>query len=114
MLFASVLAHFIGVGRLSVIDAGGRRHVFEGLPGPSATIRLRDPTLHWKLLLKPRLFVGEAYMDGRLTGEEGSLYDFIDILVSNDAAQATALLRLGQGRGAPGGSLAPVKSGPAG
>src|SRR5579863_4055407 len=97
MLFASVLARVIGIGRLSVIDAAGRRHVFEGSPGPSATIRLHDRSLHWKLVVKPRLFVGEAYMDGTLTVEEGSLYDFIDILTSNDAAQATALpIRLGQ------------------
>ena len=100
MLLAPVLTHCISIGRLSVIDAGGHRHVFEGSPGPSATIRLHDPALHWKLLLKPRLFVGEAYMDGALTVEEGSLYEFIDILVSNDAAQATALpIRLGQAAG---------------
>src|SRR5216683_6611444 len=100
MLLASVLDRFIGIGRLSVIDAAGERHVFEGSPGPSATIRLHDPRLHWKLLLRPRLFVPEAYMDGKLTVEEGSLYDFIEILVSNDAAQATALpLRLGQAAG---------------
>src|SRR5260370_34927291 len=86
MLLASLLARFIRIGRLSVIDAAGTTHLFEGSPGPSATIRLRDPALHWKLLLKPRLFVPEAYMDGTLTVEEGSLYDFIDVLVSNDAA----------------------------
>ncbi len=100
MLLASVLARFIAIGRLSVIDAAGKRHVFEGSPGPSATIRLHDPSLHRRLLLRPRLVVGEAYMDGRLTIEEGSLYDFIEILVTNDAAQATALpLRLGQAAG---------------
>src|SRR5712692_279781 len=86
MLLASVLARFIRIGRLSVIDAAGTTHLFEGSPGPSATIRLRDPALHWKLLLKPRLFVPEAYVDGALTVEEGSLYDFIDVLMSNDAA----------------------------
>jgi len=100
MLLAHLLARFIGIGRLSVIDAAGEQHVFEGSPGPSATIRLHDRSLHWKLLLKPRLFVGEAYMDGTLTIEEGSLYDFVEILVLNDAAQATALLmRLGQSAG---------------
>src|SRR6266851_2092072 len=62
MLLASVLARFIAIGRLSVIDAAGNRHVFEGSPGPSATIRLHDPRLHWKLLLRPRLSVPEAYM----------------------------------------------------
>jgi cyclopropane-fatty-acyl-phospholipid synthase len=86
MLLTSVLARLIRIGRLSVIDAAGERHVFEGSPGPSATIRLHDPALHWKLLLKPRLFVGEAFMDGTLTIEEGSLYDFLDVLMSNDAA----------------------------
>ncbi|MGC2415289.1 MAG: cyclopropane-fatty-acyl-phospholipid synthase family protein [Stellaceae bacterium] len=100
MLFASVLARFIGIGRLSVIDAAGKRHVFEGSPGPSATIRLHDRRLHWKLFLKPRLFVPEAYMEGRLTVEEGTLYDFIDILTTNDAAQIDALpQRLGQAAG---------------
>jgi len=95
MLLASVLARFIKVGRLSVVDAAGRRHVFGGSPGPSATIRLHDRALHWKLLLKPRLFVGEAYMDGTLTVEDGSsLYDFIDVLVSNDQP-GTPILRLG-------------------
>ena len=86
MLLAPVLSRVIRVGRLCVIDAGGRRHVFEGTPGPSACVRLRDPSLHWRLLLRPRLFVGEAYMDGRLTLEEGSLYDFIDVLTANDVA----------------------------
>jgi cyclopropane-fatty-acyl-phospholipid synthase len=87
MLLASALARIIRVGRLCVIDAAGRRHVFEGSPGPSACIRLRDPALHWRLLLRPRLFVPEAYMSGALTIEEGSLYDFVDVLVSNDATQ---------------------------
>ncbi len=101
MLLASVLARFICIGRLTVIDAAGHRHVLEGSPGPSATVRLHDPALHWKLLLKPRLFVGEAYMAGTLTIEEGSsLYDFIDLMVSNDVAQPNALpLWLGQAAG---------------
>ncbi len=100
MLFASLLSRFIRIGRLSVIDAAGKVHVFEGSPGSAATVRLHDRALHWKLLLKPRLFVPEAYMDGTLTIEDGSLYDFIDILVANDASQPNALLLwLGQAAG---------------
>jgi len=93
MLLASVLAQAIRIGRLDIIDAAGRRHVFEGAPGPSACIRLRDKSLHWKLLLRPRLFVAEAYMDGALTVEEGSLYDFVELLVLN-AQEGYFLLRL--------------------
>jgi cyclopropane-fatty-acyl-phospholipid synthase len=100
MLLASVLAQAIRIGRLGVIDAAGRRHVFEGSPGPSACIRLRDPALNWKLLLRPRLFIPEAYVDGALTIEEGTLYDFVDLLVSNDAAQwDSPLMRLNQAAG---------------
>jgi cyclopropane-fatty-acyl-phospholipid synthase len=86
MLLTSVLARVIRIGRLTVIDAAGRRHVFEGAPGPAACVRLRDPALHWKLLANARLRVPEAYMDGRLTIEDGTLYDFVDVLVANDAA----------------------------
>jgi cyclopropane-fatty-acyl-phospholipid synthase len=96
MLLASVLSQVIRTGRLVVIDARGNRHVFEGRPGSSATVRLRDPTLHWRLLLRPRLYVAEAYVDGTLTIEEGSLYDFLDVLVSNDVAQPHELMRLGR------------------
>jgi cyclopropane-fatty-acyl-phospholipid synthase len=85
MLFASLLPRVIRVGRLSVIDAAGRTHVFEGAPGPTATIRLHDRALHWKCLLSPRFYVPDAYMNGRLTIEEGSLYDFLNLLTSNDS-----------------------------
>ncbi|HEX2215305.1 MAG TPA: cyclopropane-fatty-acyl-phospholipid synthase family protein, partial [Xanthobacteraceae bacterium] len=85
MLLASVLPRFIRVGRLTLIDAAGRRHVFEGARGPAAAIRLHHPALHRKLLASPWLCVPEAYMDGTLTIEEGSLYDFIDVLCANDA-----------------------------
>jgi cyclopropane-fatty-acyl-phospholipid synthase len=85
MLLASVLSRVIRVGRLTLIDAAGRRHVFAGGPGPAASIRLHDKALHHKLLATPRLCVPEAYMNGTLTIEEGSLYDFIDLLTANDA-----------------------------
>ena len=84
MLLASVLPRVIRTGRLKVIDATGKTHLFEGAAGPTATVRLHDPALHWKLLLNARLLVPEAYMDGRLTIEEGSLYDFLDVLTRND------------------------------
>src|SRR5688500_3517891 len=99
MLLASALARIIRIGRLCVIDAAGRRHVFEGSPGPSASIRLHDPALHWKLLLKPRLFVPEAYVEGALSVEEGSLYDFIDVLVTNDAASPAPIMRFSYAMG---------------
>src|SRR6516225_1519550 len=83
MLLTRLFERVITIGRLRVIDANGRSHVFAGSPGISVAIRLRDPVLHRKLLVRPRLFLPEAYVDGTLTIEEGSLYDLIDLLAVN-------------------------------
>src|SRR5215471_10875136 len=83
MLLARLLRRVITIGRLRLIDAGGALHTFEGSPAGKVTIRLHDPALHWKLLVRPRLYLPEAFMDGALTIEEGSLYDLIDLLAVN-------------------------------
>jgi len=84
MLLARILQRFVTVGRLRLIDAHGKEHLF-GAPGaePSATIRLHDPALHWKLGLTPKLGVGEAYMDGKLTVEDGTIVDLFEVLGRN-------------------------------
>lgn len=94
MLLARLLKTVVRYGDLTVIDADGRSHRFHGAPitgipepfrpGPS-TIRLHDRALHWKLFARPTLYAGEAYMDGTLTVEAGSLYDFLGTIVHNIA-----------------------------
>ena len=81
----SLLRRFVRRGTLGVIDHTGRRHDF-GVPGTgqSATIRLHDPTLYWRLGLYPALHVGRAYVDGTLTIEEGELSDFLDLVLLNE------------------------------
>ncbi len=85
MLLAKLLSKVVRVGRLVMIDAHGRRHEFgDGAPGqPNATFRLHDKALHRQILLNPKLRIGEAYMEGSLTIEDGTLYDFIDVLALN-------------------------------
>ncbi|HSD35756.1 MAG TPA: cyclopropane-fatty-acyl-phospholipid synthase family protein [Alphaproteobacteria bacterium] len=86
MLASHVLRPLLTEGRLTVIDAGGKRHVFDGCPGPAVTVRLHDRSLHHRLLLNPKLAIGEAYMDGTLTIEDAGLYDLVDLLALNLAA----------------------------
>ncbi len=83
MLLERLFERIITIGRLRVIDAAGTIHGFSGSPGASVAIRLHDPALHWKLLVRPRLYLPEAFMDGTLTIEEGELYDLIDLLAEN-------------------------------
>ncbi len=84
MLLAGMFDRFVTVGGLRLIDAHGGRRDF-GTPGaePSVTIRLHDPALHWKIALAPRLAVGEAYMDGALTIEDGTIVDFFEVIGRN-------------------------------
>lgn len=83
MLFAHVLRHIVQTGRLTAIDAHGREHVFSGSPGANLTIRFHDPSLHWKLFFNPALYLGEAYMDGTFTVEDGTIFDFLDFITFN-------------------------------
>ncbi|MBL8672627.1 MAG: class I SAM-dependent methyltransferase [Alphaproteobacteria bacterium] len=84
MLFASLLRRGIRRGCLTVVAADGCRHEC-GDPGtgPAATIKLHDPALHWQLFANPWLRFGEAYMDGTLTVEEGSLHDVFAVAMLN-------------------------------
>lgn len=80
MLLAYVLRKFVTKGEMTIIDTDGRAHeIGDPMTGPSVTIRLHDRTLHYKLLLNPRLAFGEAYMDGSLTVENATIYDFLDL-----------------------------------
>jgi cyclopropane-fatty-acyl-phospholipid synthase len=84
MLFAFLLRHTTRRGDLTVIDADGRSHRFGDGQGPRSVIRLRDRKLHHELFLNPWLRIGEAYMDGTLTCEDGtSIYDLVDLGMSN-------------------------------
>jgi len=83
MLASLTFRHLIRRGTLTVIDARDAVHVFAGTPGPEITIRLHDPALHWKLFINPGLYAGEAYMDGTLTIENASIYDFLNMAGEN-------------------------------
>ena len=83
MLLAHLLRHIIRRGRLTVIDASGRSYSFGELPGPISTIRIHSKALERRMFFNPRLAVGEAYMDGSLTIEQGDIYDFLSLVMGN-------------------------------
>ncbi len=83
MLLARVFKALVRTGSITLIDADGRRHVFSGAPGPKATVRIHDHATQRRLVLNPSLAAGEAYMDGTLTVEDGTLYDFLNICTAN-------------------------------
>jgi cyclopropane-fatty-acyl-phospholipid synthase len=83
MLFQIMLRQMIREGTLRLITAKGQNFIFGNGSPPHATIKLHRRSLEWTLPLNPQLNVAEAYMDGLLTIEEGSLRDFLQIVMVN-------------------------------
>ncbi|HEY7690161.1 MAG TPA: cyclopropane-fatty-acyl-phospholipid synthase family protein [Dongiaceae bacterium] len=83
MLTAAAFSSIIKSGSLRLIDSRGRsRLIGDGTP-PRSAVRLLDRRLEYTLALNPALYVGEAYMEGRLTVEQGTLYDFLELAARN-------------------------------
>ncbi len=84
MLLSLLLRRAIKTGDLTLIDATGRTHRFgTAQQAPVVTVRLHDAALHRKLITNPELHAGEAYMDGSLTIEQGSLFDLLKLFGIN-------------------------------
>ncbi len=83
MLLARFLDAVIDEGDFVLIDARGRAHKLGNGAEPRISIRLHDRATERRLLVNPRLAAGEAYMDGTMTIEEGSLFDLIDLIGRN-------------------------------
>ena len=98
MLLSWALGRVVVMGRIRLTDANGNVHEIAGTEdGPVCAIRLHDRVLHRTLVTNPRLRVGEAYMDGTLTIEEGTLDDFIEFLCMNAAlSEDNPVFRLNQ------------------
>jgi cyclopropane-fatty-acyl-phospholipid synthase len=83
MLFPAILKSIVRTGSLRLIDGAGRMHEYgDGTP-PHCTVRLGARHLDYTLALNPELSIGEAYMDGLLTIEEGTLFDLLEIAARN-------------------------------
>jgi cyclopropane-fatty-acyl-phospholipid synthase len=82
-MFARILAHVVRTGSLCLIDAKGRRtFVGDGSP-PAGTIRLMPGASELALLRRPTLALGEGYMNGTITIEDGTMYDVLAVLARN-------------------------------
>ena len=79
-LFRSIVKR----GTLILRTADGRTRSF-GSGSPTIAMRLHDGRAWFELAINPELKLGELYMDGRLTVEDGDIGDLLDLLMSNFA-----------------------------
>lgn len=83
MTFTHLLKSIVHEGSVCIVDPKGRREMIGDGSPPEATLRVKSRATAMGLLLNPALKVGEAYMNGSLVVEHGSIYAFLDIVARN-------------------------------
>ena len=84
MQLARFLNKLFKIGGFVLIDANLNKYII-GSPKKDSpvTIKLLDKKLHYKLLFYPDLYLGEAYAEGTIKIENGSLTEFLDLVLKN-------------------------------
>jgi cyclopropane-fatty-acyl-phospholipid synthase len=87
-LLSIFLSRFIRQGSLDVTTAAGNVYTFGDGSGAPVSVRLSNATAQRAVLLDPELRLGEAYMDGSLVVERGSIADLLEILFRQERIAA--------------------------
>jgi cyclopropane-fatty-acyl-phospholipid synthase len=82
-LLRSILALVIKTGTLQVTTARGHSFMLGDGTGKRIAVRLTSRSAEWGILLDPELNVGQAYMDGTIVIEEGSVEELLALALSH-------------------------------
>ncbi|QAY80016.1 cyclopropane-fatty-acyl-phospholipid synthase family protein [Sphingosinicella sp. BN140058] len=89
-VLARILRGMIRQGALTIVDARGRTHRFGTAADgwPEVTMRFADGRIARAILRDPVMGVGEAWMDGRLMLERGTMLDLLTLVRGNTPWEA--------------------------
>jgi cyclopropane-fatty-acyl-phospholipid synthase len=79
-LLRLALRHFIHAGNLRVTTAGGTVFTFGDGSGPPTAIRFTTRAAQCGVLFDPELKFGEAYVDGTMIVEQGTIADVLSVV----------------------------------
>ena len=80
-LIDKLLGQLIREGELTLVFPDGKERTFGPGGRQSIRVRLNDRRVAFDVARNPRLGIGEAYMDGRITIENGSILDLVELVV---------------------------------
>ena len=102
-LISRLLGALLTKGRITLVQPDGGRETYGPGGGKELTVRLADRRVAFDLVRNPRLKLGEAYMDGRLIIEDGTILDLLELITSanrwEDGGQGRSLMRKGKIKG---------------
>ena len=79
MLLVASMRRFFRFGTITLVDAVGNRHQICDYGKPVVELRLTDNSVAKRMVFASSMAWCEAYMDGKLLLDEGSLSDFLEL-----------------------------------
>jgi cyclopropane-fatty-acyl-phospholipid synthase len=99
-LIGKLIGKLLDKGSITLITPGKAPQAYGPGGGPNLTVRFMDRRVAFDILRNPRLGLGEAYMDGRLVIEDGTILDLLKMVVSanrwEDMGEGRRALRKGK------------------
>ena len=98
-LIDTLLGKVLTEGRLTIVTPDGKSATYGPSVGALLTIRVTDRKVLFDIARNPRLGLGEAYMDGRLVIEDGSILDLMELIVGANRWESKAGGRAAMNKG---------------
>jgi cyclopropane-fatty-acyl-phospholipid synthase len=102
-LISRLIGTLLTQGRITLVQPDGSRETYGPGGGKELTVRFADNRVAFDLVRNPRLKLGEVYMDGRLTIEDGSILDLLEMITGanrwEDGGKGRSLMRKGKIKG---------------
>jgi cyclopropane-fatty-acyl-phospholipid synthase len=83
-LLGILIGKLLRQGQVTIISPDGSRETHGPGGGKTVAVRLHDNRVKYDIARNPRLGFGEAYMNGRLTIEDGDILEFLELVVGNN------------------------------
>jgi cyclopropane-fatty-acyl-phospholipid synthase len=98
-LIGRFIDQILPVGSITLVQPDGRRETHGPGGGRHVTVKLHDRRAAFDLFRNPRLRLGELYMDGRMTIEDGSILELLELIVGAKPWEQGHRKALGKGKG---------------
>jgi len=97
-LIGRYIDQILPVGSITVVQHDGKRETYGPGGGKHVTVKLHDRRAAIDIFRNPRLKFGELYMDGRLTIEDGSMLELLELVVGAKPWEQGKRKALGKGK----------------
>ena len=83
-LIGTMIDKLLKTGSITIVEPGKEPKTYGPGGGRALTVRLADRKVPFEILKNPRLGFGEAYMDGRVVIEGGTILDFLEMIMGSN------------------------------